>query len=89
MPQDVLQRIAWSGTPVDQGECFRLVKDKRLAVCRLFTHQFGWELRLEVDEDLVRSEICRSQNSVFETFEAWRARLIDKGWNSKRKEQDR
>jgi len=45
------------------------IKDCKSAVCRLFTHQFGWELRLAVNGGLTRSAVCRAQDDVFSTFE--------------------
>lgn len=81
---NVLQRFIWNGTPVDLGDCFRLTKTKNgrqlKAVCRLFSHLFGWELRLEVNGELQRSEVCRSEDQVFSTFEQWKAGMVEKGW---------
>jgi hypothetical protein len=84
MPLEVLQRYAWHGTPVHVGDLFRLHKQreaKRLdAVCRLTSHQLGWELRLEVNGELQRSEVCRSQDAVLDTSDAWKAAMTEKGW---------
>jgi hypothetical protein len=38
---------------------FTLKKGQRRAVCRMFTHVFGHELRLEVSQELVSSEVCQ------------------------------
>lgn len=81
-PPEVLQRYIWTGEPRDLGDCFHLVKGERAAVCRLFTHQFGWELRLEVSPNhLARTQVCRTQDEVLDTFETWKVALIEKGWN--------
>lgn len=80
MTPDVLQRLTWSGTPKDLGELFILRKSGREAVCKLTTHQFGWELRLEVAGELRRSCVCRSQEEVFSTGEEWKAAMVEKGW---------
>ena len=46
----------------------------------LWTHHLGWELRLKMDGDFQRSEVCRSQQAVFDTGDAWKAALTEKGW---------
>ena len=84
MPLHVLQRDAWTGTPTELGLFFTAHRDrgdKRLdAICRLLSHQLGWELRLEVNGDLQRSQVCRSQDEVLTTGEAWKAAMLEKGW---------
>ena len=54
-------RNARSGTanPVALGIAWTLKKRDHVAQCVLFSHQFGWELRLEVGE-LFRTQVCRS-----------------------------
>lgn len=77
----VLQRTIWNGDPRKQGELFILKKGKRTATCELWSHQFGWELRLQLpDDDMPRTQVCRTQDDVFTTFETWKAALIEKGW---------
>jgi len=80
----VLQRESWHGEPKNLGDCFRLTKEthgrQMTSVCRLFTHQFGWELFLEVNGLLQQSAVCRTENDVFSTFEEWKAAMIEKGW---------
>jgi hypothetical protein len=46
----------------------------------MFSHQFGWELRLEVDGELIQSQVCRSQDEVFSTWESWLVPMKEKGW---------
>jgi hypothetical protein len=46
MATQVLQRPDWHGSPVELGEVFILKKNRRQAVCKLRSHEFGWELRL-------------------------------------------
>lgn len=80
----VLQRSEWYGEPKDLGDCFRLSKEKNgrvmTSVCRLFTHQFGWELFLETNGLLQQSAVCRTENEVFTTFEDWKKAVVEKGW---------
>jgi hypothetical protein len=80
----ILQRQRWNGQPTHLGDLFRVRKmrgDKRLeAAGRLWTHQLGWEVRLEINGDLQRSEVFRSQDEVLTAGETWNAAMIEKGW---------
>lgn len=81
MPYDALQRPNWYGGPVNLGEVFILKKSGREAMCQLRSHQFGWELRLIIGaDDIVQSQVCRSQDEVLSTGEQWKAAMIEKGW---------
>ena len=59
-----LQREHWNNQPTYLGDLFRVSKargDKTLsAVCKLWTHALGWEVRLEIDGDLQRGENARN-----------------------------
>jgi hypothetical protein len=49
-------------------------------VCELWSHEFGWELRLVVDGgELTRSQVCRSQDEVLDVTEQWKAAMVGKG----------
>jgi hypothetical protein len=80
---DVLQRAIWNGEPKALDDFFRLKKDRRVARATIFTHQFGWELRLLVgaQADPIWTKVCRSQEEVFSTGEEWKAALVTKGWS--------
>jgi hypothetical protein len=78
---DVLQPPNWYGSPVELGELFILKKNRRTAMCRLRSHQFGWEVRLFIGPDeIVQTQVCRSQEGVLTTGEQWKAAMIEKGW---------
>jgi hypothetical protein len=50
MSMTIPQRENWNGHPVELGIAWTLKKRDHVAQCVLFSHQFGWELRLEVGE---------------------------------------
>ena len=79
MPPEV-QLATWNGKPTKQGDTFRLTKGPRQAVCELWTDGLGWELRLLAVGELLQSQVCRSEDEVLETSDAWKAALISKGW---------
>ena len=82
MPLHVLERPAWYGEPKELGDLFRLTKKRRTARAAIWSHQFGWELRLVVGTQLetVRSQVCRSQHEVLATGDEWQAEMIKQGW---------
>jgi hypothetical protein len=77
-------RDRWNGQPTQLGDLFRVTKmrgDKQLAAAaRLSTHLLGWEVRLEINGGLQRSEVFRSQDDVLMAGEAWEAAMIKNGW---------
>jgi hypothetical protein len=81
---DVLQRTTWDGHPVSLGVGFELHKPKGEcelhAVCSLQTHRFGWEVVLEVQGLLSRSQVCRSRDEVLDVCEQWQTAMIANGW---------
>jgi hypothetical protein len=80
----ISQREDWPGHPVDLGEGFRLHKERcgrqLEAICWLRTHPLGWELVLNVNQNLQRAEVCRSQDELLDKTERWKAALIERGW---------
>jgi hypothetical protein len=79
---EVLQRLAWNGTPKELGDLFRLEKNRREARAVLYSHQFGWEVRLLVGHQTepVQTQVCRSQEEVLTTGETWKAALLAEDW---------
>jgi len=79
---DVPHRPDWHGSPVHLGELFMVRKNQVEARCVLRSHQFGWELCLQVglNRDFLQTQVCRTQDEVLTIGEQWRAAMIDKGW---------
>jgi hypothetical protein len=78
-----LEREHWNRQPAHLGDLFRVSKtrgEKHLVeVCKLWTHALGGEVRLEINDDLQRSEVFRSQDEVLTAGEAWKAAMVEKG----------
>jgi hypothetical protein len=77
---DVFQRDRFDGVSREVAQWWTLRKGQSRADCRMFTHVFGHELRLEVKGQFVESQVCRSDNDVLGCQERWRAALEAKGW---------
>ncbi len=53
----------------------------RSAACTIWSHQFGFELRLIISGDpLPRTQVCTSQPDMLTLLDDWRAALEAKGW---------
>jgi hypothetical protein len=58
-----------------------LQKDRRSAVCTVWSHQFGLELRLAIDVDsLPRTQVCASHEDLAALQDDWRKALEVRGW---------
>lgn len=84
MPLQVLQRPYWHGTPIALGDLFILHRNRREAEAVLFTHQLGWEVRLLIgaQQEVVQTQVCRTQEEELTTGEQWKAAMGEKGWRS-------
>ena len=78
----VLTRHEWRGAPIELGNVIELEKAGQRLICRLMSHPLGWELRLERDSQLLRSQACKTEEAVFSTMEDWRRSAEDKGWTA-------
>ena len=78
------QRSMSNGTPLNPDDFWTLHKQSacraREARCELWTHQVGWEVRLLIDGELQRSQVARSKRECLDVAEAWKAALIEAGW---------
>ena len=68
-----------TATPSSSVMHGRCGKGDKVARCLLVTHPLGWELRL-MTSDLLRSQVCRSSQEILDTHEAWKAAMVEKGW---------
>ena len=68
------------------GNAFEMRKPKGHrelhAVCRLESHVSGFELRLEVNGLLSRSQVCRSTDEVLDSSAQWRVAMLAAGWRA-------
>jgi hypothetical protein len=79
--QQGLQYQRWDCTRKELGTVFRLRKGKREARAYITTHPTAWwELRLDVDGNLIESKAFKEQHRLLETIAEWRARLVGAGW---------
>jgi hypothetical protein len=79
---NVLQRFVWTGKPQELAVWWTLRRGGRAfeAICRMFPHEFGFELRLEIAGELISSQVCRNDDEVLTCQETWRAGLEAKAW---------
>jgi hypothetical protein len=66
--------------PPPDEELWRLVKGRRTAVCWQRLHPLGFELRLDVNGDTMRTTVERSIEAAGEQSTHMRQAMLDKGW---------
>jgi hypothetical protein len=72
----------WNGRAESPGELFTLTNNRSaIARCALWSHQLGWELRLEVNGSLVRSQVVRTLDEMAAYLE-WKSTMLTDGWRS-------
>lgn len=59
-----------------------LTKDSKTVECTVWSHQFGFELRLGIGAELLQSQVCRTQEDLIAYQESWRIGLEVKGWTA-------
>jgi hypothetical protein len=85
-----LQRAVWNGTPERFPDAFTLTKTKGATsltgVCEVWTHQFGWEMRLMIYDGhgMLVSSVVQSAEDLREKTKTWRSAMIEKGWSEVR-----
>lgn len=76
---NTLQRDQWDGHPVDLGDAWTLRKGELLGSLHPVQPPIWLELRLMVGE-LVRSQVCRTQDEILATQDSWKVAMLGRGW---------
>lgn len=63
--------------------CWRLHRDGKRATCSLHSDYGQWELRLDVDGQVERSEFFRDKASWIATVLRWKSGLRERGWSER------
>ena len=75
------QRAVWNGQPKALRELFALTNARGTrACCALWSHPFGWEVKLDVSGSLIRSQVTRSETDAEDAADEWRAAMLGEGW---------
>jgi hypothetical protein len=72
----------WRGTPVKIADFWTLTKGKRTAVCVLWNHPVGAEMRLDVDGEMTQTKASRDLGQLLDASDAWKAALQEKDWTA-------
>jgi len=78
----VIEIPEWDGRAKEAGEVWRLRKGKKEAVCTLWTHPNGGEVRLKVGPELWRFESRGDAATATELALEWKWQFLDKGWKA-------
>jgi hypothetical protein len=74
-----------SRDPHYEGELFRVHRARCgqavQAVCEIWSHPRGWELRLTAsDGEILRSETWSTRDESIAASDRWRASMVERGW---------
>ena len=72
----------WRGTPVSIGEFWKLTKGKRVAICTLWNHPIGAEMRCDVDGEMWQTNASRQLADLLDAADAWKVAFQEKGWRA-------
>ncbi len=75
-----LKRHDYYEGPQALGNLWTLTRAPATLCCALSTHSLGWELRLASGANLLRSQVCKTEDEVFSTSTAWEVEARAKGW---------
>lgn len=74
------QRAIWNDKPERLSGSWTLTKAGKIAECSTWSHQFGWELRLEVAGSMVRTQVARTAPEMLKAFDEWKQAMLGAGW---------
>ena len=74
-------RTTWNGVPVPLETLWALSKGSKTVRLMLYTHQLGWECRVD-GAGILMTQVCRSDQEIEDISAAWQEALIEKGWRS-------
>ncbi len=80
MPLEVLQRDRPFTEPKKQGEVFVLTRARAPPCVSCGVIRSAGSLQLHASGEMLQTQVCRSQDEVFNTFEQWKAAMLEKGW---------
>ncbi len=80
------KREFWNGPPERLPDRFRMTKLKGdhifTAVCEVWTHPSGWELRLIIGGHRMQmTSVVQSDREMHATVETWKAAMLEKDWS--------
>jgi hypothetical protein len=70
----------WRGQPVKISDFWTLTKGTRQAVCVLWNHPIGAEIRCDVDGEMVQTKASRDLGELLNASDEWRKAFEAKGW---------
>jgi hypothetical protein len=78
----------WNGRPERLPDGFRMTKPKGdhalTAKCEVWTHPFGWEVRLMIDRrGMQMTSVVRSAAEMLDMVEQWKAVMLENGWSQR------
>jgi hypothetical protein len=73
-------RSAWNGVPVPLQTLWALTKGSKTVALMLYTHQLGWECRVD-GAGILLTQVYRSDQEIEEVSAEWKRALTERGWS--------
>jgi hypothetical protein len=70
----------WRGSPERIFEFWKLTKGASVAVCALWDHPLGAEVRCDVDGEMRRTKASRELGQLLDASDEWQKAFEEKGW---------
>jgi hypothetical protein len=70
-----------AGLRLEVATLWAMERHGHVTHCALIRLLHAWELRVEMDDDLLLFERCRTETELFAIARGWRERLRERGWS--------
>jgi len=79
-----IRREFWNGAPEELHELFTLKRSSTGATarCALWSNPLGFELRLDVNGSMIRTQVARSYEEIERARAEWHSALVEDGWSA-------
>ena len=69
------------GIPLTSVRVFAFIKGTSKPSVGCAPNELGWELVLNVNGSLQRSDVCRNRDEILDKVESWKAAMLARGWS--------
>jgi hypothetical protein len=77
-----LERALSSGPQEQLLVAWILTHEHRTAECTVWSHPFGWELRVAVNRSTIETQLSRSSEHVMQIAATWKQIFEGAGWSN-------
>jgi hypothetical protein len=75
-----LRDVWWNFRSERLEPVWTVKKNRKTGVCEVWSHHFGWELRLVIASEVIQSQVVRSPREFADMQDQWKTAMLEKGW---------